>query len=737
MLKLRAIIASSLSVLTAWPYCGAMAQQSLATQTLGPTRISRPGSHLPADYSSSPAAPAQATTSASAPASGPASAPASGPASTPKPAPAPRPGQKPSAAAPAVVTPAGATPAVVHPAPNTKTNRAGSGGMPAPAPPPALLNAHGSADKSGLVPLKPQLDAVQPPAPPPAFLNAAPGPSAAANTSKNLPDQYPAIGNLELVTLGQVDPGSPIEHRLAHLETAVFNKTFQYDSLFDRTERLKKIILGTQEIDPNSAAARDLGSAAGGVPRGSMGSGWIDNPHPALETTGEVHYLDEQAALPENQQPVSAADLSAYAVALINRERQSYGLVPLTSDLIGDKLAQEHTADQARRSVLTHFSSKGDNPDRRMTLLESTDCVTESIASVKVAELGVKRVCKAAAARILKVLLTRQDDRDALLSPDATHIGFAGAMAEDGDKIIGTAEILTRRAIISPTPAQVTVGDKVEVKGVLHAPYYFDKVTLAWEAYSPETAGGSTPDDADEALPYFPPLDYVAYSSKAERDYDKAILALKTVGMVAAVAGGLFIPPVALAAPLIAVAGSGGEPKPVSDIPVKGGIKVDGAAFSGHIPLSNANKEGLYYVTVWASLGRGQKPVAVSRRVILAKASAEQASEAHDKANEKAREEQAKLDKELEKSQRKAQERQDRANRKAEKAGRPKTTDKTTEDKEAGKTKSTLDVEGQVEPANSLPANSPPLNSLPASVPIKPGASTSAQNGGAGAPSGK
>lgn len=629
--------------------------------------------------------------------------------------------------------------------------------MPAPAPPPAFLNPHGTGDKSGLLPLKPHLDAVPPPAPPPAFLNAAPGSrpapptasvgasptgsispinpinsinqssasagsSAASNTSRNVQDQYPAIGNLELVTLGQVDPGSLIEHRLAHLETAVFNKTFQYDSLFDRTERLKKIILGAQEIDPNSAAARDVGSAAGGgVPRGSMGSGWIDNPHPALETAGEVHYLDEQAALPENQQPVSAADLSAYAVALINHERQSYGLVPLTSDVMGDKLAQEHSADQARRSVLTHFSSKGDNPDRRMTLLEGTDCVTESIASIKVADLGVKRVCKAAAARILKVLLTRQDDRDALLSPDATHIGFAGALAEDGEKIIGTAEILTRRAIITPTPAEVTVGDKVEVKGVLHAPYYFDKVTLAWEAYSPETAGGSTPDDAEEALPYFPPLDYVAYSSKAERDYDKAMLALKTVGMVAAVAGGLFIPPVALAAPLIAVAGSGGEPKPVSDIPVKGGIKVDGAAFSGHIPLSNANKEGLYYVTVWASLGRGQKSVAVSRRVILARASAEQAAEAHEKANEKAREEQAKLDKELEKSQRKAQERQDKENRQAEKAARQKNTHKNTDDNEAGKgkSKSTLDVEGQVEPANSLPGNS---------LSPKPGAPTNAQN---------
>jgi hypothetical protein len=36
--------------------------------------------------------------------------------------------------------------------------------------------------------------------------------------------------------------------------------------------------------------------------------------------------------------------------------------------------------------------------------------------------------------------------------------------------------------------------------------------------------------------------------------------------------------------------------------------------------VSHQNKEGLYYVTVWASAGENHRPIPVSRRVIIAKA---------------------------------------------------------------------------------------------------------------------
>jgi len=168
-------------------------------------------------------------------------------------------------------------------------------------------------------------------------------------------------------------------------------------------------------------------------------------------------------------------------------------------------------------------------------------------------------------------------------------------------------------------PTEVAVGEKLEVKGTVEAPYIFDRVNIAWEAYN--GGSGSAADESEEALPYFPPLDYVAYANRADHDYSKAIFALKAAGVVAAIAGGMFVPPVALAAPLIMMAGTGtGEVKPVSDIPIKGGVKVEGSNFDAKIPISNGNKEGLYYITVYGSLGsHAQQSVALSRRVVLAK----------------------------------------------------------------------------------------------------------------------
>jgi len=64
------------------------------------------------------------------------------------------------------------------------------------------------------------------------------------------------------------------------------------------------------------------------------------------------------------------------------------------------------------------------------------------------------------------------------------------------------------------------------------------------------------------------------------------------------------------------VSGGQAEHKPSSEIPVKGGVKVEGNVFDTKVPLSNEGKDGLYYLTVWGSEGQDGKPVAISRRVI-------------------------------------------------------------------------------------------------------------------------
>jgi hypothetical protein len=187
--------------------------------------------------------------------------------------------------------------------------------------------------------------------------------------------------------------------------------------------------------------------------------------------------------------------------------------------------------------------------------------------------------------------------------------------------------VITHHGVIQPIPLDCHVGEKIEVKGVVMEPYKFERVTLAWEAKNNNLA--KVADEAEEALPYFAPLDYGAFAKNSDKDYSQALGTLRTIGIIAAIAGGVFMPPIALAAPMIAMSGGmgSGEPKPVSDIPIKGGMHVDGNYFSGKIPINHEGKEGLYYVTVWATVTKYGKPIPISRRAILASGMLETNSE--------------------------------------------------------------------------------------------------------------
>ncbi len=425
------------------------------------------------------------------------------------------------------------------------------------------------------------------------------------------PDSYPSVGKLEQVMFGSAHPEKEIGERLTNLEYTVFAKTHESDSLFDRTERLKKTILGTD----------GGGNTAYGVPPS------IPKPmsDPSSEpTTGQdsemesdLAYLDDLISRPENSSEAPQQVLESFALELINYERQRRGVDALSSDDLAQRMANTQLQDLVKRSVVSHTDSKGDNPDRRYTLLGGTDAINESLVTVDTSQIGYSKPTKAAVALALKQLYKRQDDREFLLSPAATHVALSIATNGNGSKLLACVEVLTRRGAIQPVAVNVHPGDKVEIEGVINAPFVFDRITVAWEGAADPSS--MVDDEPEEALPYFPPLDFIAYREKSQKDYSKAMTAFKAAGLVAVIAGGMFMPPVALAAPLIVMAGSGGgDPKPMSDIPVRGGVRVDGSNFSKSIKMSNDGKAGLYYVTVWAASGEGSKPVAISRRTILA-----------------------------------------------------------------------------------------------------------------------
>ncbi len=475
----------------------------------------------------------------------------------------------------------------------------------------AVFAANASTAANSTPPARPVLKKLEPKAaptstpqlPPPS----PPPPPAEKPPVSNLPETYPVIAQLEQVTFGFTRPASAIADRLSQLENAVFHKTFTALSLQDRTQQLSDTLLGPP-VNPDIAAPV--------IPPSDLSRG-LQKPSNFEE--------DPRWNTPDFQKEISEEEAQKFSLQEINDERQLQGLPPLAWDATAGKVAKELVDDLTRRNVVSHSNPEGDNPDVRYTRAGGTDAVSESL--VKLDGHGLKRT-RASISQMIKMLNAHEDDREALLSPDASHFGFSVNSTVDKSRLIACAEVVTKHAIMHPIPDKVEVGEKIDVKGVILQPYKFQRVTIAWEGLN---NGRTGLDEEEEALPYFPPLDYVAYGHKAEHgDHQKAAAVIRTGLMFAAIAGGLFMPPVALAAPLIAMSGGApSEPHPVSEIPVHGGIKVDGSTFAGSVPISNCGKEGLYYVTVWATTGMDSKPIPISRRTVIATAMDKQTIKKH------------------------------------------------------------------------------------------------------------
>lgn len=446
-------------------------------------------------------------------------------------------------------------------------------------------------------------------------------------------EKFPSVGQLEQMMFGHSSPNIAVENRLDKLEIAIFQKSSPDLDIERRIHRLKDVIVGTD----SSGAVGSAGNGTYGAGSGTYGSGrsgdsgympdlnaagafppgsgpYSTSPVPTApdkQATSQLPFFENYGHYDLNQ-VLTIPEAEKFAVDVINEVRSAQGLGDIVWDDLAFKIAQEHVSDLAKRRTVSHQNEKGYNPDLRYSFAGGTDALVESTVAFPQAE-NLKPT-RQLVVKMLETLYNRQDDREAMLLPHANGFAMAFQWTADKSKLVCVTETLSKHSEMDPIPLEANVGDKIEVKGTIKEPYRFHKLTVAWE-------GPVTPDessDADEALPYFPPLDYEAHAVKSSRDFEKGIRFLQIAGITAAIAGGLFIPPVALAAPLIAASVGATTPKPVSEIPIRGGVKTDGNSFSHRVPLNNQGKEGIYYVTVWAA-NSANEIVPVSRRAIIAR----------------------------------------------------------------------------------------------------------------------
>lgn len=435
-------------------------------------------------------------------------------------------------------------------------------------------------------------------------------------------DKFPTVGQLETLMFGHANPNQAVDGRLDKLENAIFQKSYADLDTETRIKRLKEIIVGTALDDPDSKLSMALPppfSPNPPVPYNAPGRSQ-GNPYPESEQN-QIEQPKEAGAQFQNfehldlKQSLSIPELEKFGLTVINDLRSQEGLESLLWDDLAHKIADEQTKDLAGRSAVSHLSAKGENPDVRYSKAGGADALDEGLILFTSADH--LKVDRELVVKILEAMERRQDDRDSFFSRHATHFSMSVKWTADHTRLICCTEVVTKHARLSPIPLEANLGDKIEVKGTIDEPYKFHKITLAWEG--PITVTSDDLQETDEAMPYFPPLDYEAHAAKSERDWEKSMRILQIAGITAAIAGGFFIPPVALAAPLIAASAGVPKPKPVSEIPVKGGVKTDGVTFNHKVSLNNDSKEGIYYLTVWGSVGTEPEIVPLSRRAIIAR----------------------------------------------------------------------------------------------------------------------
>lgn len=285
-------------------------------------------------------------------------------------------------------------------------------------------------------------------------------------------NDYPLVGRMEVITFGQEKTDKSITERLDELEQEVFHAKFSEKSLFDRTQKLKLTILGPEGI---LQEGQDINSFP-----------LLSSPHKRSSKKGEmseITYFELMAQNPENQIAVENHELPKYALQLINNARAQLNFSPLVMDEVASKMAEEHVKDLHRRRLVSHTNEKGENPDLRYTLAGGNDALMECTVALRPEHVKKNEYTRALVAHAFRLLIERQDDREALLSPEATGFGFALRLwTEQGRAIVGV-EVSTNHGSIAPIDTPIKIGDKVIAEGTINEPYKFSRITVAYEAY--------------------------------------------------------------------------------------------------------------------------------------------------------------------------------------------------------------------------------------------------------------
>lgn len=278
----------------------------------------------------------------------------------------------------------------------------------------------------------------------------------------------------------------------------------------------------------------------------------------------------EPKPVPRPNRLLSMKEAQKYVLALVNRDRESEGLMPLAWDETAAKAGQRHAEDMARHGFTAHWGTDGSVPEQRHTEAGGTAMVQENAACFfdgKKRQLDPNpRFDPEALERIQAAFFNEKPPNDghrrAILTPWHTHLGVGLAQPMGSNVPCMAQELTSRYGTYSKLPRTAKRGQKVRVSGKVEAPASVRGVGVA----RIDLPKPMTPQQLNKTGGYPVPAPFATYFPEG------------------------FVTPIPL--------------------------QVKGNRFEIQVPLDDRKKPGLYQVSVWGEVPETKDLVMLSLRTV-------------------------------------------------------------------------------------------------------------------------
>ncbi|MDZ4833963.1 MAG: CAP domain-containing protein [Candidatus Melainabacteria bacterium] len=177
-----------------------------------------------------------------------------------------------------------------------------------------------------------------------------------------------------------------------------------------------------------------------------------------------------------------------YMVQLINIDRSKNGLRPVALDPIASLAGQKHSDKLLALGAHSHWEPDGTKPPQRYNFVGGTDYVAENFAWYGASASPQKpdpkaRFSRASIAGLESMWMHSDGHRKNILDKYRTHVGVGLSQSQFGISVVADQEFINKYGNISRIPYKAYRGTRVHVSGTLNSGYRVQCVSVTREDF--------------------------------------------------------------------------------------------------------------------------------------------------------------------------------------------------------------------------------------------------------------